>query len=151
MYLDYIEDNYSYHFNYTDYLLKDFLSYSFIYLDDDIPEIFITTHSEAGGEMVLAFNDGKVNELSLYRTGSQYIERSGLIYTDTGHMGEYPVTITKLENGFFTEIGKGVYRLIDDEIVEELEYEYEWEGKKVSENTTIELLAKNHFLTKTII
>ncbi len=136
-YFDYIEENYSYNFNYTDELMKDHLAYTFIYLDDDdIPEIFITTNSGAGGEMVLTYYGGKVSCLELYRLESQYIERSGLIYTDTGHMGVYPVTITKLENGVFTEIGNGVYRIVDDKTVEEeYEYEYEWEGKKVSEET----------------
>nr|MCR5684310.1 hypothetical protein [Lachnospiraceae bacterium] len=85
-------------------------TYSLIYLDeDDIPEIFISTGICAQGEFVLTYNNGKVEICRLDRLGSEYIERSGLIYTDTGHMGYYPVSITKLENGVFSEIASGAY------------------------------------------
>lgn len=151
-YVDYIGEHYSFHESYSDTFFYDTLSYSLIYLDDDdIPEIFIDTGVEAGGEYVLAYHDGKVTELCLPRIGSQYIEKSGLIYTDTGHMGEYPVTITKLDKGTFTEIGSGVYRenifaIGDDEY--KVEYEYEWEGKSVSEKAFKTNISKLYNLKK---
>ncbi len=71
--------------------------------------IFIYTDVEAGGQIVATYHDGEVVEQHLSRLGSQYIENSGLIYTNTGHMDYYPLTITKLENGTFTEIFANTY------------------------------------------
>ena len=115
--------------------------FSLIYLDDDdIPELFIDTDVEAGGQIVATYHDGKVVEQHLSRLGSQYIEKSGLIYTNTGHMDYYPLTITKLENGTFTEIGEGLSYLSEEDrekLANDNEYPYtltyEWEGETVSE------------------
>ena len=72
-------------------------TYYLIYLDDnDIPELFIETDSEASGERIVTYYNGDTVDYQLSRIGSTYIERSGLLFTDTGHMDYYPVYITKL-------------------------------------------------------
>ncbi len=133
-------------------------TYSLIYLDeDDIPEIFISTGICAQGEFVLTYNNGKVEICRLERLGSEYIERSGFILTDTGHMGYYPVSITKLENGVFSEIASGAYtesekyyapdgseidyldylewdeEASSGEPYSELSFNWEWMGEQVTE------------------
>ena len=117
--------------------------YTLIYLDDDdIPELMIDTNMEAGGELIATYYDGEVVDYVLSRIGTKYIPETGLLYTDTGHMDEYPVFITKLENGQFTQLAEGVYYLSDEERerlanVDEswedsVNYTYEWEGKEVT-------------------
>ncbi len=134
-YVDYLESFWGDREPYTQF------SYSLIYLDnDDIPELFICTGAEAGGEIVATYFDGQVQTEQISRMGARYIERSGLIYCNNGHMGFYPVYIIKLENGEFSKIGTGEYFFImDDEyryILDEdgipIE-EYRWEGETVSE------------------
>ncbi len=115
-------------------------TYTLVYVDDDdIPELLIDTGSALGGELIATFYCGKVIEEHLSRIGSEYIEKGGLIYTDTGHMDYYPVTITKLENGTFSVIGSGLASISDEEAKKRSEdphYEYElsfeWEGRPVT-------------------
>jgi hypothetical protein len=117
------------------------LSYTLIYLDDDdIPEVFVDTGVEAGGQMVATYYEGEVVEQYLSRIGSQYIEKSGLIYTDTGHMDYYPVSITKLENGVFSEIASGIRYVSEEDSKKMREDEnypyiltYEWGDETVTE------------------
>lgn len=120
-------------------------NFSLIYLDDnDIPEMFIKTSSEAGGEIVLTYYDNEIKQQQLSRIGSIYIERSGLIYSNNGHMGIYPVQIRKLENGEFSVIGSGdkMFRNgMENGELYELDEEgnpisdYKWEGESVNEET----------------
>lgn len=110
------------------------VSFTFIYLDDDdIPEMFIDTGIEASGQAIIGYYDGEIVEGYFSRIGSQYIEKSGLVYTNTGHMGFYPLDITKYENGEFTVIGSGIACFTDENSPDTLTYE--WEGEQVSEET----------------
>lgn len=110
------------------------VSFTFIYLDDDdIPEMFIDTGIEASGQAIIGYYDGEIVEGYFSRIGSQYIEKSGLVYTNTGHMGFYPLDITKYENGKFTVIGSGIACFTDENSPDTLTYE--WEGEQVSEET----------------
>lgn len=85
-------------------------NYMLIYLDkDDVPELFVSTECEAGGEIVATYYHGEVKTYQLSRLGTQYIAYSGLMYTDTGHMDYYPVYITRLENGMFNKIADGTF------------------------------------------
>jgi len=132
---------------YIDYLTKDEemslcapeFRYTLIYLDDDdVPELFVDTLVEAGGEFIATYYDGKVVDYQFSRLGSKYIERSGLVYTNTGHMDYYPVTVTKLENGTFTEIGSGISYLSKEDhekLISGGDYilTYEWEDETVTE------------------
>ena len=130
------------YFHYINESLADYpgFQYSLIYLDDDDqPELFIQCDAEAAGEIVASFHNNKLNILHLSRIGSIYIPHSGLIYNDCGHMDWYPVNIYKLTDGDFYRIGEGIWGGLDweggVELNEngELDYQYEWEGKRCSE------------------
>ncbi|MCR4745915.1 MAG: hypothetical protein K5894_11905 [Lachnospiraceae bacterium] len=128
---------------------KEDYTFALIYLDDDdIPELFIDTGFEAGGQYIATYYNGKVVTHQFLRIGSQYIERSGLVYTHTGNMDYYPLTITKLENGTFTEIASGL-SYVSEEDWEKMTTDenypytltYEWGDEIVTEeqfNTNIE-------------
>lgn len=138
-YLDYLK---------TDETIKAYVpenceyTYALIYLDDDdIPELVIDTGVEAGGQYIATYYNGEVKTQHFSRIGSQYIERSGLVYTDTGHMDYYPVTITKLVDGEFVVLGDGVSYVTDEDWKKMMEDEnypyiltYEWNGESVTEN-----------------
>lgn len=116
-------------------------TYYLINLDDnDIPELFITTESEAGGEIVATYYNNQVIDFQLTRIGSVYIERSGLILTNTGHMDYYPVTITELKDGKFSEIANGLSYWSDEDRAKYIKGEtdeyiltYEWGNQEVSQ------------------
>lgn len=139
-YIDYIESFFE-----ENSEIYSYFSFSLIYLDDDdIPELFVNTGGEASGEIVATFFNGQLQTEQLSRLGSEYIERSGLLYCDNGHMGHYPVYIIKLENGEFSEIGSGLrtYRAAEegedtfyalDENGEPIN-EFYWEEQPVSED-----------------
>ena len=132
--------------------------YSLIYLDDnEVPELFIQTDCHAGGELIATYYNGELVVHNFARLGSEYIERSGLVYTDTGHMDWYPVIITKLENGVFYEIGAGVYYLSEEEhekmmAGEPFDYilSYKWEDTIVSEEVFYEKIAELYDLENSI-
>lgn len=114
-------------------------TFMLIYLDEDnIPELFITTDCEAGGQIVATYYNGEVIDYQLPRIGTRYIEYSGLMYTDTGHMDYYPVYITRLEKGVFSEVAEGAsYLSVEDQEAlnneEDYVLTYEWEGTVVTE------------------
>ena len=107
--------------------------------DDDLPELYIDTVVEAGGEQVLAYHDGNLQCLQLSRIGSLYLPGSGLLYNNCGHMDYYPVFIYKLYQGDFYQIGTGIWGSLDWENGYETDengcliYQYEWEGTRCSE------------------
>ena len=114
--------------------------YSLIYLDEDAqPELYVETNSSAGGEQVLTFYKNELNILKLSRLGSKHIPGKGLIYNNCGHMDYYPVYIYKLYEGAFYKIREGIWGGLDwkdgFEFTEEgeLDYQYEWEGERYSE------------------
>ncbi len=122
--------------------LGGYYSYALIYLDsDDIPELFVMHDCEASGERVLSFYDGKVGSLQLGRIGTSYIENSGLLCSNNGHMDYYPCLISQLREGRFYRVASGVSGGLDwgtEMMLDEAGmpiYQYEWEGKRVSEET----------------
>ena len=133
-------------------------SFTLIYLDDDdIPEMFIDTGVEAGGQYIVGYYDGEVVEEHFSRIGSQYIEKSGLVYTDTGHMDYYPVDITKYENGKFTVIGSGLYYVSEEDwekMTTDENYPYtltyEWEGETVTKEQFDEEVNKLYDLNQSV-
>ena len=79
------------------------LLFGLAYVDgDDIPELYLSGVTEAGGDMVCAFKNGEVVCQRLNRIGGgKYIERSGNIINQNGHMGFYYDNVYHLgENGF---------------------------------------------------
>ena len=115
--------------------------FSLVYIDnDDIPELYLSGVSEAEGDMICSFKNGVVVYQYLSRIGGgKYVEKSGSIINQNGHMGQYYDNVYKLdENGFsevlnarYTEryehIGNEEYNIyyeyfIDDTAVSEAEY-----------------------------
>lgn len=139
---------------YTDYISNtdtpdsDGYGYAVIYLDDnDVPEIFVSTGSEAGGEYVMTYYDGEVVVEQLSRLGTGYVERSGFLYTNTGHMDYYPVSITMLSNGTFDAVAEGLGYLSDEtrQALEDgtgvYELTYQWGDEEVTEDQFNENIA----------
>lgn len=132
LYLDYIKQYES--------DLYDGFRYSLVYIDeDDVPELWINANVCANGEYILSSCKGKVEALNLDRIGSVYIPKSGLIYSDTGHMDHYPIAIYELKKGKFKIREQGIYYFPENlrsevETYEDIaaRYVYEWEGKEIS-------------------
>ena len=141
---EFIDFNIDYREAYLDFL-KDkkeaYDSFALVYVDDDdIPELYLSGRSEAEGDTICSLKNGVVVYQHLHRTGGgKYIERSGSMINQNGHMGSYYDTVYKLgENGFslvlnarytdkYEHIGNDEYNIlieyfIDDTIVSETEY-----------------------------
>ena len=77
--------------------------FALVYVDnDDIPELYLSGVSEAEGDMICSFKNGVVVYQYLSRIGGgKYVERSGNIINQNGHMGLYYDNVYTLsENGF---------------------------------------------------
>jgi hypothetical protein len=115
--------------------------FALAYVDgDDIPELYVVGCCEAEGDSICAYKNGYLHELKLNRVGGgKYIEKSGNIFNNNGHMGRYYIDVSKLdENGFthtfdatrtesYVHIGKDNYDIICEyfigkETVSEEEY-----------------------------
>ncbi len=84
------------------------MKYQFVYIDDDdIPELVMDSQTLAFGQTVLSLRDGKIRSLEGVQT--DYIEKSGLVYSATGQMGYYPYEIFRLESDGFKSIDAGRY------------------------------------------
>lgn len=125
------------------------LQYSLICLDeDDIPELYVEGCCSADGEQVLTFHENELNILYLSRLGSEHIPEKGLIYNNCGHMDYYPIYVYKLFAGDFYIIGEGIWGGLDwsDGIKlnekGEPDYQFEWEGKRYSEEEFYEEIDK---------
>ena len=79
-------------------------SFALVYVDgDDIPELYLKGVSEAEGDMVCSFKNGKVVCQQLGRTGGgSYIPKGGKIINRNGHMGRYYDNVYKLDSNGFT-------------------------------------------------
>ena len=66
------------------------LSYALVYIDsDDIPELYLNGDCEATGDSICSYKNEAVIEQHLYRIGGGwYIEKSGNIINQNGHMGQ---------------------------------------------------------------
>lgn len=118
---------------------KDHNSYYMIYVDnDDIPELFISSNSTAGGCTVATYYDGKCTWEYLSDEMSQYIPFGGYLYTDDGKAF---VDIKQLEKGQFNTVFFGEYhRFRPNENDEHEEFQY-WllgdENESVSEENSV--------------
>ena len=114
-------------------------SYALVYVDgDDIPELYLSGIDEATGDSVCAYKNGTVIEQPLNRIGGGwYIEKSGSLINQNGHMGGIYTHVYKLnENGFML-----TFEALSIERVEALEnddyklhYEYSIGDKSVNES-----------------
>ena len=112
--------------------------FALIYIDaDNIPELYILGNSEAEGDMIYSYKNGEIVELHLARMfGGKYVERSGKIINQSGHMGNYIEYVYVLDDHGFTRILNASYT----ERIEEQENgeytmirEYFIDGETVSE------------------
>ena len=130
-YLDFIESRESvYDFDYR---------YALVYVDnDDIPELYAMGVCEADGDLICSYKNGNVIEQHLgRRLGGKYVERSGIIINQNGHMGKYYDNVYKLDQTGFSLILNASYseRYVtlennDFEIINE----YFIDGKTVSKD-----------------
>lgn len=129
-YLDFIErrEN-TYDYNYK---------YALVYVDNnDIPELYVQGVCEADGDLVLSYKKGKIIEQHLGRLfGGKYIERSGKIINQNGHMGGYYDNIYKLDENGFSQILRASYteRYVGDANDPEVITEYSIDGNIVSKD-----------------
>lgn len=145
---------------YYDYLLNGldeeiyYEGAALIYLDDDdVPELFLTSDSEAGGEDIITYCNGKLAWEHLGRLGGEYIERSGRILNHNGHMGYYFTRIIELKNGQFTINHYGEFYEDYDAFEtlsegEEPPIKYIWEEKEVTEEEYEASLEKYYDFSK---
>ena len=99
-YLDFLKDKQASH-----------VSFALIYIDnDEIPELYLSGVCEAEGDMVCSFKNGVVVYRYLGRThGGKYIERSGKLINQNGHMGNYYDNVYQLNKNGFSEILNASY------------------------------------------
>lgn len=116
-------------------------TYALVDIDGDaIPELYASGDCEATGDGVYSYQNGKVVELRLSRTGGgRYVPGEGLLRNTNGNMGYYTTHIYKLDGGRFrllwtgTEIQEyaedenGIMRFtvtyhIDDAVVDQSNY-----------------------------
>ena len=126
-YLKYIVDN-----------KEEFLGYALIYIDDDdVPELYLTGNSEATGDVICSYKNGKFIEQQLNRiNGGSYLPKTGLIFNFNGNMGYYTANVYRLNNDGFSEILTGIQqeRIIEDEnCYYYIEYDYYIEKIMVDE------------------
>ncbi|MCR5747260.1 MAG: SPOR domain-containing protein [Lachnospiraceae bacterium] len=123
-------------------------TFGLIYLnDDDIPEVLYSGLDEASGMGVISYSENGIAYQPIPRHDFAYIERSGLILSESGNTGSYYTNIYKLENGSFSTIGSGDYhdKIVDDHV----EFEYSWEGNAVSEQEYRAEISKLYDSSKT--
>lgn len=104
------------------------LSYELVYVDgDDIPELYLSGVSEAIGDGICSYKNGRVVEQRLNRTGGgRYVERSGNIINENGNMGVCYTDVYRLtEEGFQQTFSAALVERtenLDDEYVSTYEY-----------------------------
>lgn len=136
--------------------------YALVYVDsDDIPELYAMGVCEADGDLICSYKNGRVVEQRLERMlGGKYIERSGIIINQNGHMGQYYDNVYKLDEKGFSQILNASYTeryvsLENDEF--EIINEYFIDGKTVSEdeynatlNSAVDLSQTVEFYEKSV-
>lgn len=130
-YLDYLTDLGK---EYTDYSGPEYRSYDYIYVNEDsIPELVIQGQDEATGNLILTYNDGKIDELQTGRLYFDYLEKKNLLRNSDGHMGGYYDYIYTIKNGRWEMPYCGEYFVEDNTVMwEDADLIYEWNGKRVS-------------------
>ena len=106
-----------------------------MYIDeDDIPELYLSGRDEATGDSVCSYRKGAVVEQALHRIGGGwYIEKSGTVINQNGHMGQEHTDVFKLaEEGFVLTFEALSSERISDEY--RLYFEYSIGDKLVTES-----------------
>ena len=114
-------------------------TYALVYVDgDDIPELYLSGIAEAIGDSVCTYKNGAVVTQQLNRIGGGwYVEKSGSLINQNGHMGRIYTHVYKLNENEFTL----TFEALSVERVEVLEndeyrlyYEYSIGNKPVTES-----------------
>lgn len=136
--------------------------YALVYVDnDDIPELYVNGWFEAEGDLIYSYKNSRFIEQHLGRLfGGKYVERSGIIINQNGHMGKYYDNVYKLDENGFSAILNAYYTeryvsLEDDEF--EIINEYFINGKTVSKdeynnavNSAVDLSQTMEFYEKSV-
>lgn len=85
--------------------------YALVYVDnDDIPELYAMGVCEADGDLICSYKNGCLIKQHLGRLfGGKYVERSGIVINQNGHMGQYYDNVYKLDQNGFSQILKASY------------------------------------------
>ena len=130
VYIDYIFEYHRPRASEDGPFLRDSVRYELIYLDDDnIPEILFFNSDGTAGTGIIYLKDGKPEYRIISRYSFNYIEYSGLIFTEDSGMDAVYSTVYKFENGSFETIASGHYGYAQSE----KQTNYVWEDKNVSE------------------
>ena len=136
--------------------------YALVYVDnDDIPELYVHGWSEAEGDLVYSYKNGRLIKQHLGRLfGGKYVERSGIVINQNGHMGQHYDNVYKLDQNGFSQILKASYteRYVTLENGDlEIINEYFIDGKAVSEdeynnavNSAVDLSQTMEFYEKSV-
>ena len=136
--------------------------YALVYVDnDDIPELYAMGVCEADGDLICSYKNGCVIEQRLARMlGGKYVERSGIVINQNGHMGQYYDNVYKLDQNGFSQILKASYteRYVTLENGDlEIINEYFIDGKTVSKdeynnavNSAVDLSQTMEFYEKSV-
>lgn len=110
-------------------------AYCLVYVDgDDVPELYMDTWYGVTGEYIVSFYKGKVGAMNLARGGIHHIEYGGLLYTWTGNrIEEGHFDIYMAEKGIFSKIGRGWSFGNYDNGLDDVTFDYFWEGSPVTE------------------
>ena len=105
--------------NYLEQTKGTYTSFALVYIDgDDIPELYLGGNSEAVGDAVCAYKNGKVIEQVLNRTcGGKYVEKSGLLMNQNGNSGRFYTSVYALTDAGFSQ----TFHALSEERVEYLE------------------------------
>ena len=122
-------------------------STGFIYVNNDsVPEMVISTMSEAGGNLIAGIFHGEVKTYQTARLGLRYVEKRNIIDNADGHMGGYYDELLRMGEDDFEPLPSGTYGFQDPsgtkDIAGNTQMDYEWDGKSVSQEQYRENLEK---------
>lgn len=113
-------------------------TYALIYVNNDnIPELVMDSGVEAGGCVIVTYDQGETDVLQTSRLYFDYIEKGNMLCNSDENMGYYYDVVYKIKDGKWEKVAEGNYHDAGDEPEMDAEgayiYEYEWNGRPVSE------------------
>ena len=152
-YIDYINEHRG-----TDYYRGNALeTYKLVNINDDnIPELYISYGTTAGGDVICTYSDDKVIDQTMWIKGFSYIEGQNIFRDTGGHMDTYHDKIYSIENGQFVLLHGGNSGAATDESIEYDAngypiFHYYWDATEVSSETEYENLLNEVYDTQQAI
>ncbi|SDZ96314.1 TPR repeat-containing protein [Oribacterium sp. KHPX15] len=131
--------------------------YKLVNIDnDEIPELYISFGTTAGGDAICTYYDDQLIEQTLSIEGLTYLEGQNIFRNQGGSMDEYFDQIYSLKNGQFILLHEGEYGAADNsQLVFDSDgnpiYNYYWDGAEVnSEEEYMSLLKSFYDVQKAI-